>query len=90
MLRGVRGFYGDHEPFADRLLSPRRNVPVHTILVHTPDNVLRWWPIVDEVTREAGVVTSEPVSALDDLVPRRTPAQATERRRITTINHAGG
>ena len=24
----VRGFYGDHEPFADRLLSLRRNVPV--------------------------------------------------------------
>jgi PII-like signaling protein len=63
-LRGVRGFYGDHEPFADRLLALRRNVPVHVIVVDRPANVRRWWPIVDEATREAGLVTSELVPAL--------------------------
>jgi PII-like signaling protein len=62
-LRGVRGFYGDHEPFADRLLALRRNVPVHVIVVDRPPNVRRWWPIVDEATREAGLVTSELVPA---------------------------
>jgi PII-like signaling protein len=63
VLRGVRGFYAGHEPFADRVLSLRRNVPVHVIVVDTPSNMRRWWPIVDEVTREAGLVTSEVVPA---------------------------
>jgi PII-like signaling protein len=63
VLRGVRGFYGGHEPFADRLLSLRRNVPVHVVLVDTPDNVRRWWPIIDELTADTGLVTSELVPA---------------------------
>jgi PII-like signaling protein len=63
VLRGMRGFYGDHEPFADRMFQLRRNVPVHVILVDTPSAVKRWWPIVDELTREAGLVTSELVPA---------------------------
>jgi PII-like signaling protein len=62
-LRGVRGFYADHEPVADRLLSLRRNVPVHVIVVDRPPNIQRWWPIIDEATREAGLVTSELVPA---------------------------
>jgi PII-like signaling protein len=62
-LRGVRGFYGDHEPFADRMLSLRRNVPVHVIAIDTPGNVRRWWPIIDEATRAGGLVTSELVPA---------------------------
>jgi PII-like signaling protein len=63
VLRGVRGFYGSREPFADRLFSLRRNVPVHVIAIDTPVNVQRWWPVVDEVTREHGVVTCELVPA---------------------------
>jgi PII-like signaling protein len=63
VLRGVRGFYGDREPFADRLLALRRNVPVHAIVVDRPADMRRWWPIVDELTREAGLVTSELVPA---------------------------
>jgi PII-like signaling protein len=63
VLRGIRGFYANHEPFADRLLSLKRNVPVHVILVDTPSNIERLWPIVDDVTREAGLVTSELVPA---------------------------
>jgi PII-like signaling protein len=63
VLRGVRGFYGDREPFADRVTSLRRNAPVHVVIVDTPGAVERWWPIVDEVTREDGIVTSELVPA---------------------------
>jgi PII-like signaling protein len=64
VLRGVRGFYAGHAPFADRVLSVRRNVPVHVVVVDAPDEVQRWWPIVDGATREAGLVTSELVPAL--------------------------
>ena len=64
VLRGVRGFYGDREPFADRPMSLRRNVPVHLVLIDTPPNMQRLWPIVDELTGEDAIVTSELVPAL--------------------------
>jgi PII-like signaling protein len=63
VLRGVRGFYAGHEPFADRLMSLRRNVPTLLVLVDTPGNIQRLWPIVDDATRHAGLVTSELVPA---------------------------
>ncbi len=63
VLRGVRGFYGDHEPFAERLLSLRRNVPVLVVAIDSPRSVERWWPVVDELTSESGLVTSELVPA---------------------------
>lgn len=53
-LYGGRGFYADHEPFADRMFRLRRNVPVHAVIVDTPLAVKRWWPIVNELTRESG------------------------------------
>jgi PII-like signaling protein len=64
VLRGVRGFYEDRPPFADRLLSLRRNVPLHIVIVDTPHNMRRWWPIINELTNEDGIVTSELVPAL--------------------------
>ena len=63
VLRGVRGFYGGLEPFADRMLALRRNVPVHVVAVDRPDAVRRWWPVVDRLTATAGLVTSELVPA---------------------------
>jgi PII-like signaling protein len=62
-LRGFWGYHGDHPPHGDRLLSLRRHVPVVTVLVDTPDNIRRWFEIVDELTPHTGLVTSE-------LVPR--------------------
>jgi PII-like signaling protein len=63
-LRGVRGFYGEGPPFAERLLALRRNVPVHVVLVDSPANMQRWWPIIDELTARDGIVTSELVPAM--------------------------
>jgi PII-like signaling protein len=60
-LRGFWGYHGDHAPHGDRLLSLRRHVPVVTVLVDTPDNIRRWFEIVDELTPHAGLVTSEVV-----------------------------
>jgi PII-like signaling protein len=62
-LRGVYGFSGDHAPHGDRLFRVRRRVPVLTTIVDRPDRVERWFEIVDEVTDEAGLVTSELVPA---------------------------
>ena len=63
-LRGVWGFHGDHPPRGDRLLQLRRHVPVLTTIVDTPERIAASFEIVDEVTREAGLVTSEMVPAM--------------------------
>jgi PII-like signaling protein len=63
VLRGIRGFYGGREPSADRLLSLRRRAPVLLVAVDTPDRIRAQWPLVSELTREHGLVTSELVPA---------------------------
>jgi PII-like signaling protein len=62
-LRGVWGYHGDHDPHGDTLWQLRRRVPVVTVLVDTPDRIRRWFEIVDELTAETGLVTSEMVPA---------------------------
>lgn len=63
-LRGVWGYHGEHQPHGERFWSLRRHVPTLTVLLDTPANMARWFEIVDEVTRETGLVTSELVPAL--------------------------
>ncbi len=63
-LRGVWGFHGDHAPHGDKLVQLRRHVPVVTVIVDAPDRIARSFEIVDEVTRQRGLVTSELVPAL--------------------------
>lgn len=64
VLRGVWGFHGDHPPHGESLLSLTRRVPVLTIVIDTPANIAESFEVVDEVTREQGLVTSELVPAL--------------------------
>lgn len=63
-LRGVWGFHGDHEPHGDRPLQLGRRVPTVTTVIDTPERISAWFPIVDELTAERGLVTSEMVPAL--------------------------
>lgn len=74
-LRGIWGYSGDHRPHGERLLSLRRAVPVVTVVVDRPDRMSRWWQIVDELTDEAGLVTSEMVPALHALGPSAAPGR---------------
>jgi PII-like signaling protein len=60
-LRGVWGFHGAHAPHGDRLLQVRRHVPVVTVVVDTPEAIARAFGVVDAITRERGLVTSEAV-----------------------------
>jgi PII-like signaling protein len=62
-LCGVWGYHGDHPPHRDRLLDLRRQVPVLTVVVDTPTRIRRWFPIVDELTDQTGLVTCETVPA---------------------------
>lgn len=64
VLRGIWGFHGDHQPHGDKLLSLGRHVPVVTVIIDTPTNIAQSFDVVDELTREHGLVTCEMVPAL--------------------------
>jgi PII-like signaling protein len=66
-LRGIWGFHGNHAPHGDRLLSIRRHVPVITDIIDTPKRIAALFDIVDELTRERGLVTSEMVPTTSTL-----------------------
>ena len=63
-LRGIWGFHGDHPPHGDRVLQLGRHVPVVTIVIDTPERIATAFPIIDELTSEHGLVTSETIPAL--------------------------
>ena len=63
-LRGIRGFAGSHPPHGDRLFQLGRRVPVLTVVVDSPDRIAESFAVVDELTAEHGVVSSEMVPAL--------------------------
>jgi PII-like signaling protein len=58
-LRGVWGFHGEHAPHGDRIFQVRRHVPVVTVAIDTPERTARSFQIIDELTREHGLITSE-------------------------------
>jgi PII-like signaling protein len=62
--RGVWGFHGDHAPHGDRLFQLGRHVPAVSVVVDAPERIATAFSIIDELTREQGLVTSETVPAL--------------------------
>lgn len=68
-LRGIWGYHGDHAPHGDSFWQLRRRVPVLTVVVDTPERIRRWFAIVDSLTQEAGLVTSEMVPAQRAVAP---------------------
>lgn len=68
-VRGVYGFSGDHAPHGDRLFHVRRRVPVMTTILDEPQRMARWFEVVDAVTADAGLVTSELVPVFDVRIP---------------------
>ena len=69
-LRGMWGFHGDQAPHGDRPLQLGRRVPTLTIVIDTPPRIAASFGIIDELTADSGLVTSEMVPAL-----RATTAQ---------------
>ena len=57
-LRGIWGFHGD------RLLQLGRHVPAVSVVVDAPERIATAFAVIDELTREQGLVTSETVPAL--------------------------
>jgi PII-like signaling protein len=72
-LRGIWGYHGDHAPHGDSFWQLRRRVPVVTVIIDTPERIREWFEIVDGVTAETGLVTSETVPAYRATGPDRPP-----------------
>ncbi|HEY2131313.1 MAG TPA: DUF190 domain-containing protein [Streptosporangiaceae bacterium] len=82
-LRGIWGFHGDHAPHGDRVLQLGRHVPTVTVVIDTPDRIAAAFPVIDQLTSERGLVTSETIPALRAVSGGRTrggPRLATPRR----------
>lgn len=72
VLRAVWGFSGDDKPHGDRVFQFGRQVPVTTIVVDTPNGITEAFEIIDELTREHGVISAE-------MVPSATVVDAGRR-----------
>jgi PII-like signaling protein len=62
-LRGMWGFHGDHAPHGDRLFQLGRHVPTVSVVIESADRIGTAFAIIDELTRERGLVTSEFIPA---------------------------
>jgi PII-like signaling protein len=69
VLRGITGFAHDGPLHGDRLFSLRRHVPVVLTLIDEPRQLQRSFEIVDRLTSETGLVTSEVVPAFHAIAP---------------------
>ena len=63
-LRGIWGFHGDHPPHGDRLLQLGRHAPAVTLVIDTPERISAAFAVIDELTTEHGLVTSETIPAM--------------------------
>lgn len=63
-LRGMWGFRGEHAPHGDNALHLGRHVPVVTTVIDAPDRIAAAFAVIDELTGERGLVTSETIPAV--------------------------
>jgi PII-like signaling protein len=79
-LRGTWGFHGEHAPHGDRLLQLRRHVPILTVVVDSPARIAQSFAVVDELTDQVGLVTSEMVPAVAGNGQQREPLRMARHR----------
>jgi PII-like signaling protein len=81
---GDWGFWGNERPHGDRLGRLASHRPSWSVYVDRAEKVAEVWPLIDELTDEHGIVTSQPVPASRrwardavhgslDLAPARRP-----------------
>jgi PII-like signaling protein len=70
-LRGVWGFHGERAPHGGSALRPGHHVPAVTIVIGAPERIQAAFAIIDEVTAERGLVTSEAVPVIRVPAPGR-------------------
>ncbi|HEY1775470.1 MAG TPA: DUF190 domain-containing protein, partial [Solirubrobacteraceae bacterium] len=56
----------------DKFFQVRRHVPVTTIVIDTPERIAKSFEIIDELTSDQGLVTSEMVPAMTAMSEEQT------------------
>jgi PII-like signaling protein len=72
--RGIWGFHGDQAPHGDRLLQLGRRVPAVCVVIDAPERIEAAFCIIDELTTDRGLVTSEAVPAIRPIGKRASVA----------------
>ena len=72
--RGMWGFHGDHPPHGDRLLQLGRHVPVVSVVIDAPERIEAAFDVIDDLTSDQGLVTSEAVPAIRPIGSDQPPA----------------
>jgi PII-like signaling protein len=72
-LRGMWGYHGDHPPHGDRLLQLGRRVPAVTVVIDSAERIAAAFAVIDRLTTQAGLVTSETVPAIRPGADRVNP-----------------
>ncbi|MDX6514613.1 MAG: hypothetical protein QOH73_279 [Gaiellaceae bacterium] len=72
MLRSVWGYAGGEAPHGDRVALVRQT-PSLVVTIDRPEEIQRLWPLIDALTGEAGLVTSERVPGLSFAEPGTNP-----------------
>ncbi len=62
-LRGIWGYQGDEPPHGDSFWQLRRRVPMLTYVIDTPERIAELWAIIERVTGDETVLTTEFVPA---------------------------
>jgi PII-like signaling protein len=57
--RGLWGFHGDRPPHGDRLLQLERHIPTVTTVIDTAERIFAEFDIIDEFTKERGLVAQQ-------------------------------
>jgi PII-like signaling protein len=63
VVAGVWGYSGPTAPHGDSMRRLRRSIPVVCVIIDAPDAIARLWPVLDRLTWQGGLVTSEVVPA---------------------------
>ena len=69
--RGIWGFRGDQPPHGDYFFRLAHHVPAVTSVIGAPGHMREAFGIVDELTSECGLVTSEPIHATNSVAGQR-------------------
>lgn len=62
-LRGIWGYHGECAPHGDSFWQLRRRGPTVTVIVDAPERARRWFQLIDHLTDETALVTSEMIPA---------------------------
>lgn len=73
--RGFWGFHGERPPHGDRFLRLGQHVPMVMTVIDTAERIIAAFAVIDELTKEQGLVTSETVPGIRAISGHQQPGK---------------